>query len=59
MDHDAHHALGEAEGAGGPLIVDRVDHLHLEEVISGAQRSQLPGAPLEGSLPDVFGLRPA
>jgi hypothetical protein len=44
VDHHADLSLGEVHGLGRFLIPDLVDHLHLEEVVAGAQTPQLRGS---------------
>ncbi len=50
VDHHAHHALGEAERLRRRRIFDTLDHLHLEKVVAGPERAELPRPPRQGLL---------
>ena len=59
MDHHAGLPQAEAHRIGRERVVDRVDGLHLEEVVPGSEAADLPEAPLHcsGTHPGWAGVR--
>ena len=58
MDHHHHHPLGQSEGVGGSGIGDPFDDLHLEEVITCPQGSELIATTVYGVFADLARVGP-
>ena len=56
VDHHHHLAGRDPEGGGRLAVEDLVDHLHLEEMVAGAQAADLRQAALQGLPADRVGV---
>ena len=57
MDHHEHLALSEPQGAGSVGVIDLVEILHLDEMVSSAEGAKLHRAAFIGAVADSAGVR--
>ena len=59
MDHDDHHSDRQSERRRGDFVMNLVDDLDLQEVVSGPERPQLPPTALQRLFADRLRIGPA